>query len=42
MQAVYRGMQDAKAAVRYMRKNAALYGVDTGRIVMGGQGTEMG
>lgn len=39
MQAVYRGMQDAKAAVRYMRKNAALYGVDTGRIVMGGQGT---
>ncbi len=39
MQAVYRGMQDAKAAVRYMRMNADLYKVDTGRIALGGQGT---
>lgn len=39
MQAVYRGEQDAKAAVRYMRKNASVYKIDTTKIVMGGQGT---
>ncbi len=39
MQAVYRGMQDAKAAIRYMRMNAALYKIDTGKVVLGGQGT---
>jgi hypothetical protein len=39
MQAVYRAEQDAKAAVRYMKKNAALYKVDANKVVMGGQGT---
>jgi hypothetical protein len=39
MQAVYRGEQDAKAAVRYMRKNASVYKIDTNKIVLGGQGT---
>ena len=31
-EAMLRGLQDAKAAVRYFRKNAALYGVDPQRI----------
>lgn len=39
MQATYRGIQDAKAAIRYMRKYATEFKVDTGRIVLGGQGT---
>jgi hypothetical protein len=39
MQATYRAEQDVKAAVRYMRKNAATYKVDTSKIVLGGQGT---
>jgi hypothetical protein len=39
MQAVYRAEQDAKAAVRYMKKNATLYKIDPNKVVMGGQGT---
>ncbi|MNJ90726.1 Protease 1 precursor [compost metagenome] len=34
--AVYRGIQDGKAAVRYFKQNAALYGVDTNYIYFGG------
>ena len=30
--AVYRGLQDGRAAIRYMRANAALYGVDPNKI----------
>ena len=43
LQAAYRGIQDAKAMVRYMRKTVAedgnLYGIDDSKIVLGGQGT---
>ncbi len=39
MEAVYRAEQDAKAAVRYMRKNASVYKVDTNKVILGGQGT---
>ena len=42
LQAAYRGIQDAKALVRYIRKTEATgnpYGVDESKIVLGGQGT---
>ena len=42
MQAVYRGMQDAKSCVRYFKKdfseNGNTYKIDTGRIVVVGEG----
>lgn len=34
--AVYRGIQDGKAAVRYFKENAALYGIDTNYVYFGG------
>jgi PKD repeat protein len=34
--AVYRGIQDGRTAVRYLRANAALYGIDPSKIYMGG------
>jgi acetyl esterase/lipase len=39
LKATYRGMQDVRNAVRYFRSNAALYKIDTSKIIMGGQGT---
>ena len=42
LQAAYRGIQDAKAMVRYMRMteaNGNPYGIDEQQIVLGGQGT---
>jgi len=42
LQAAYRGIQDAKAMVRYMRMtedNGNPYGIDESKIVLGGQGT---
>ncbi len=42
LQAAYRGIQDAKAMVRYMRMTEATgnsYGIDPNKIVLGGQGT---
>ena len=43
LQAAYRGIQDAKAMVRFLRKSADVdgnpYGVDESKIVVGGQGT---
>ena len=42
LQAAYRGIQDAKAMVRYLRMTEAtgnIYGIDESRIVLGGQGT---
>lgn len=42
LQAAYRGIQDAKAMVRYMRMKEATgnpYGIDASKIVLGGQGT---
>jgi len=34
--AVYRGIQDARAAVRYFKENATTYGIDTNFIYFGG------
>jgi hypothetical protein len=43
IQAVYRGMQDAKTCVRFFRKDVATnsnsYGIDDTRIAVGGQGS---
>ena len=42
MKAAYRGIQDVKAAIRYMRmdyENGNTYGIDTSRIIIVGQGT---
>lgn len=39
LQATYRGIQDMRNCIRFMRKNAAVYGVDTSKIIVGGQGT---
>jgi len=42
LQAAYRGIQDAKAMVRYMRMtedNGNPYGINPNKIVLGGQGT---
>jgi len=42
LQAAYRGIQDAKAMVRYMRMTEATgnpYGIDPTKVVLGGQGT---
>lgn len=36
VRAFYRAMQDAKAAVRYFRANAAQYGIDPDKIFVGG------
>ena len=37
--AAYRGVQDAKTAVRYFKANADLYNIDTTKIVLWGEGT---
>jgi hypothetical protein len=42
MKAAYRGIQDVKAAIRFLRKdyeNGNTYGIDTSRIIICGQGT---
>ncbi len=39
LKATYRGLQDMRACVRYFKNNAATYGIDTGKVVIGGQGT---
>ena len=42
MKAVFRGMQDTKSAVRFLRKdyaNGNQWGIDTSRIILCGQGT---
>ncbi|MCB0835326.1 MAG: T9SS type A sorting domain-containing protein [Bacteroidetes bacterium] len=39
LHAAYRGIQDMNTAVRYFKKNKALWGVDTTRIAVGGHGT---
>ena len=43
LQAAYRGIQDAKAMVRFLRKTEDVdgnpYGIDPNKIVLGGQGT---
>lgn len=37
--AAYRGVQDARTAIRYFKKNADLFGIDTTKILLFGQGT---
>jgi hypothetical protein len=39
LNATYRAVQDAKNAIRFVRKNAQSLGIDTSRIILGGQGT---
>lgn len=43
LQAVYRGIQDIKACVRYLRMDYEMmgnnYGIDTSKIILGGMGT---
>jgi hypothetical protein len=39
LKATYRAIQDARNCIRFIRSNAATYGVDTSKIVIGGQGT---
>jgi len=37
--AAYRGLQDTRTCVRYFKKNAGTFGVDTTKVVVWGQGT---
>ena len=37
VRALYRGMQDTKAAIRYLKGNAAQYGIDTSQVYFGGE-----
>ncbi|MFN7313792.1 MAG: T9SS type A sorting domain-containing protein [Bacteroidota bacterium] len=39
LNATYRGMVDVRNAIRFLRTNAGTYGVDTSKIIVGGQGT---
>ncbi|MCK6611442.1 MAG: T9SS type A sorting domain-containing protein [Bacteroidia bacterium] len=39
IKATYRGLQDARNCIRFFRSNASTYGIDTSKIVLGGQGT---
>lgn len=39
LKATYRAIQDARNCVRFIRRNAAVYGIDTAKIIVGGQGT---
>jgi acetyl esterase/lipase len=39
LKATYRGIQDARNCIRFLRINATMYGIDTSKIIVGGQGT---
>lgn len=39
IKATYRALQDVRNCIRFIRTNASTYGVDTSKIVVGGQGT---
>lgn len=39
LKATYRGIQDIRNCIRFLRTNASTYGVDTSKIIVGGQGT---
>ncbi len=39
IKATYRGIQDVRNCIRFLRANAATYGIDTSKIIVGGQGT---
>ncbi len=37
--ASYRGIQDVRSCIRFFKANAATYGIDTGKIILVGEGT---
>jgi alpha/beta superfamily hydrolase len=39
LKATYRGIQDVRNCIRYLRANATTHGIDTSKIIVGGQGT---
>lgn len=39
IKATYRALQDVRNCIRFMRKHAGMYRVDTSKIIVGGQGT---
>lgn len=39
IRATYRAIQDVRNCIRFIRSNAGTYGVDTSKIIVGGQGT---
>lgn len=39
LKATYRGIQDMRNCIRFLRANASIYGIDTSKIIVGGQGT---
>jgi alpha/beta superfamily hydrolase len=39
IKATYRAIQDVRNCIRFIRSNATTYGVDTSKIIVGGQGT---
>ncbi|MFA6261276.1 MAG: T9SS type A sorting domain-containing protein [Bacteroidia bacterium] len=39
IKATYRALQDVRNCIRFLRSNASTYGIDTSKIVVGGQGT---
>ncbi|MES2380261.1 MAG: T9SS type A sorting domain-containing protein [Bacteroidota bacterium] len=39
IKATYRAIQDVRNAIRFARTNATAYGIDTSKIIVGGQGT---
>ncbi len=39
LQASYRGIQDARSAIRFFKANAGIYNIDTNKIVLWGEGT---
>jgi acetyl esterase/lipase len=39
LKATYRGIQDMRNCIRFLRTEAATYGIDTAKIIVGGQGT---
>jgi len=39
IKATYRAIQDVRNCIRFLRSNAGTYGIDTSKIVVGGQGT---
>lgn len=39
IKATFRGIQDVRNCIRFLRSNASTYGIDTSKIIVGGQGT---
>ncbi len=39
LEAIYRGIQDVRSAIRYFKADAVIWGIDTNRVAVGGLGT---